>query len=185
MKRMRLALPRQLWRLPCRKIWKEQQMKYFKIVLVVLVAMAMTSPAIAITARAYSMTIQGQSTALERGYRTGYSDGYSAGSRDVSDHAARNYQSKDEYQRGDRSYNQAWGTAEDYRDGYQQGFEVGYAAGYDRRLFNSSVPTDLKRRDKTVDTAPTTEPNNAPSTDPNTRPNDDQNTSNGSGSAVG
>jgi len=160
-------------------------MKYFKILLVVLVAVAMTSPAISITARAYSMTIQGQSTALERGYRTGYSDGYSAGSRDVSDHAARDYQSKDEYQRGDRSYNQAWGTAEDYRDGYQQGFEVGYAAGYDRRLFNSSVPTDLARRDKTVDTAPTTEPNNAPSTDPNTRPNDDQNTSSGSGSAVG
>ena len=162
-------------------------MKYFKIVLVVLVAVAMTSPAISITERAYSMTVQGQgqSTALERGYRTGYSDGYSAGSRDVSDHAARDYQSKDEFQRGDRSYNQAWGTAEDYRDGYQQGFEVGYAAGYDRRLFNSSVPTDLARRDKTVDTAPTTDPNNAPSTDPNTRPNDDQNTSSGSGSALG
>ncbi len=62
-------------------------MKYFKIVLVVLVAVAMTSSAISITARAYSMTVQGQSTALERGYRTGYSDGYSAGSRDVSDHA--------------------------------------------------------------------------------------------------
>ena len=162
-------------------------MKYFKIVLVVLVAVAMTSPVTSITARAYSMMVQGQgqSTALERGYRTGYSDGYSAGSRDVSDHAARDYQSKEEYQRGDRSYNQAWGTAEDYRDGYQQGFEVGYAAGYDRRLFNSSVPTDLARRDKTVDAAPTTDPNNAPSTDPNARPNDDQNASSGSGSAVG
>jgi len=152
-------------------------MKYFKIVLVVLVAVALTSSAVSIRARAYSTTVQGQSTALERGYRTGYSDGYSAGSRDVADHAARNYQSKDEYQRGDRSYNQAWGTAEDYRDGYQQGFEVGYAAGYDRRLFNSSVPTNLTRRDKTVDTAP--------STDPNKRPDDDQNTSSGSGSAVG
>src|SRR6266550_3867950 len=177
MKRMRLALPRQLWRLPCRKIWKEQQMKYFKIVLVVLVAMAMTSPAIAITARAYSMTIQGQSTALERGYRTGYSDGYSAGSRDVSDHAARNYQSKDEYQRGDRSYHEAWGTAEDYRDGYQQGFEVGYSAGYDRLPFNSSVPAGLARRNKIVDNAPTVDSNRAPS--------DAQNTSNGPGAPVG
>jgi len=152
-------------------------MRYFKIVLVVFVAMAMTSSVVSITARAYSMTVQSQSTALERGYRTGYSDGYSAGSRDVSDHAARDYQSKEEYQRGDRSYNQAWGTAEDYRDGYQQGFEVGYAAGYDRRLFNSSVPTDLKRRDKTVDTAPITDPNKPPDVD--------QNTSSGSGSAVG
>jgi len=152
-------------------------MKHFKIVLVVLVAVAMTSSAMSITARAYSMTVQGQSTALERGYRTGYSDGYSAGSRDVSDHAARDYQSKDEYQRGDRSYNQAWGTAEDYRDGYQQGYEVGYAAGYDRRSFNSSVPTGLARRDKTADTGPTT--------DPNRSPNNTQNTSAGSGSAVG
>ena len=107
------------------------------------------------------MTAQGQSTALERGYRTGYSDGYSAGSRDVSDHAARDYQSKDEYQRGDRSYNEAWGTAEDYRDGYQQGFEVGYAGGYDGRDFNSSIPTGLKRREKTVDIGPTME-NNTP-----------------------
>ena len=152
-------------------------MKYFKIVLVVLVAVAMTPSAISIRARAYSMTVQGQSTALERGYRTGYSDGYSAGSRDVSDHAARDYRSKEEYQRGDRSYNQAWGTAEDYRDGYQQGYEVGYTAGYDRRLFNSSVPTDLTRRDKTANTGPTT--------DPNRPPDDDQNNSSGSGSAVG
>ncbi|MGI8897439.1 MAG: hypothetical protein ACR2IB_03490 [Pyrinomonadaceae bacterium] len=87
--------------------------------------------------------------ALERGYRTGYSDGYNAGYKDVSDRAARDYQSKDEYQRGDRSYNKAWGTAEDYREGYQQGFEVGYAAGYDRRSFDSSIPTGLTRREKT------------------------------------
>jgi len=65
---------------------------------------------------------QTQSTALERGYRTGYSDGYNAGYQDVSDQAPRDYQSKDEYQRADRSYNQAWGALETYRDGYQQGF---------------------------------------------------------------
>ena len=34
---------------------------------------------------------QSQTTALERGYRTGYSDGFSAGSKDISDHAPRNY----------------------------------------------------------------------------------------------
>lgn len=152
-------------------------MKYLKIVLVVLVAVAMTSSAMSVTVKADSMAAQGQSTALERGYRTGYSDGYSAGSRDVSDRAARDYQSKDEYQRGDRSYNEAWGTAADYRDGYQQGFEVGYAAGYDRRSFNSSIPTGLTRREKTVDIGPTM--------DNNKSPNDAQNTSGGSGPSVG
>jgi len=152
-------------------------MKYLKIILVVLVAVVMTSPAIAITVSAYSKAAQSQSTALERGYRTGYSDGYSSGSRDVSDRASRDYQSKEEYQRGDRSYNQAWGTAEDYRDGYQQGFEVGYAAGYDRRPFNSSIPTGLTRRDKTVDSVPTV--------DNNTAANDPQNNSGASGPSVG
>jgi len=143
-------------------------MKYLKIALVVLVAVAMTSLAISVTARAYPMTTQGQSTALERGYRTGYSDGYSSGSRDVSDRANRDYQSKEEYQRGDRSYNEAWGTAEDYRDGYQQGYEVGYAAGYDRRLFNSSIPTGLTRREKSIDIGPTMENNKAPNAAQNT-----------------
>jgi hypothetical protein len=156
-------------------------MKYLKIVLVVLVAVAITSPAISVTVKAYSKAAQGQSTALERGYRTGYSDGYSAGSRDVSDRSARDYQSKGEYQRGDRSYNEAWGTAEDYRDGYQQGFEVGYAAGYERRAFNSSIPTGLTRREKTVDTAPPLDSNTSPAS----QQNDPQNNSGASGPSVG
>jgi hypothetical protein len=167
-------------------------MKYLKIVLVSLVAMVMTSSTVA-TGRAYAKTAQGQSntqsTALERGYRTGYSDGYSAGSRDVTDRAARDYQSKEEYQRGDRSYNEAWGTAEDYRDGYQQGFEVGYTAGYDRRLFNSSIPTGLTRREKSIDIGPTMENNNSPSSSPRSSDpssNDPQNNSSGQGqSSVG
>ncbi len=86
------------------------------------------------------------STALERGYRTGYSDGYNAGFRDSTDKAARDYQSKEEYQRADRSFNQVWGPIEDYRDGYQQGFEAGYAGGYDHQQFDSTIPTGLKRR---------------------------------------
>jgi hypothetical protein len=158
-------------------------MKYLKIVLVSLVAMIMASPAICVMGRAYSKTAQGQSnaqsTALERGYRTGYSDGYSAGSRDVTDRASRDYQRKEEYQRGDRSYNEAWGTAEDYRDGYQQGFEVGYAAGYDRRAFNSSIPTRLTRREKTIDIGPTMENNTSPAS------SDPQNNSGVSGQYVG
>jgi hypothetical protein len=156
-------------------------MKYLNIVLVVLVAVAMTASAISVAAKPYSMAAQGQSTALERGYRTGYSDGYSAGSRDVSDRASRDYQNKDEYQRGDRSYNEAWGTPEDYRDGYQQGFEVGYAAGYDRRPFNSSIPTGLTRRDKTSDTGPTMDNN----TSPTSQQNDPQNNSGVSRTSVG
>ena len=86
------------------------------------------------------------STALERGYRTGYSDGYNAGFKDVSDRAPRDFQVKTEYQQANRSYNQAWGTLEDYRDGYQQGYEAGYANGYDGQAFNSSIPTGLARR---------------------------------------
>ena len=96
---------------------------------------------------AATATTQIQSTALERGYRTGYSDGYNAGYRDEADKASRDYQNKDEYQRADRSYNEAWGTLETYRNGYQQGFEAGYAAGYDRQPFNSAIPSGLTRRD--------------------------------------
>jgi hypothetical protein len=87
-----------------------------------------------------------QSTALERGYRTGYSDGYNAGFKDVTDGASRDFQNKQEYQRADRSYNEVWGPVEDYHDGYQQGFEKGYGAGYDRQAFESSIPAGLKRR---------------------------------------
>ena len=89
---------------------------------------------------------QGQSTALERGYRTGYSDGYTAGYKDVTVKAARDYENKEDYQRADRSFNEAWGTIEDYRDGYQQGFEAGYSAGYEQQQFDSSLPAGFRRR---------------------------------------
>ena len=123
-------------------------MRYLRISLVILAAVAMTSWA-TVAMQAAAPAAQAQSTALERGYRTGYSDGYNAGYRDVSDQAARNHQSKDEFQQADRNYNQVWGPIEDYRDGYQQGFETGYAAGYDRQPFNSSIPTGLVRREST------------------------------------
>jgi hypothetical protein len=142
-------------------------MKYLKISLMALIALAVTSWSISLTAKADSTAVQDQATALERGYRTGYSDGYSAGSRDLADHAARDYQNKDDYQRGDRNYNQAWGTVEDYRDGYQQGFEAGYTAGYDRSPFDSSIPTGLARRG-TVDSGPTNPPDNSAPDNSNT-----------------
>src|SRR5690349_20788120 len=116
-------------------------MKYSKFPLVVLLSICVSAGFAIVSASA-----QGQSTALERGYRTGYSDGYTAGYKDISVNAPRDYQSKDDYQKADRSFNEAWGTIEDYRDGYQQGFEAGYSAGYERQQFNSSLPTGFHRR---------------------------------------
>ncbi|MDQ3254676.1 MAG: hypothetical protein M3R15_12335, partial [Acidobacteriota bacterium] len=84
--------------------------------------------------------------ALQRGYRTGYSDGYQAGWRDVVERAANDYRGKEDYRRGDRAYAASYGALEDYRDGYQQGFEFGYDAGYQRRAFDSGVPPTLARR---------------------------------------
>jgi hypothetical protein len=127
-------------------LWKEKLMKHLRIPLVAFLSLALTSWFSVILNDATPARAQVQSTALERGYRTGYSDGYNAGYQDVADKASRNYQSKDEYQRADRSYNEAWGTLETYRDGYQQGFETGYSAGYDRQPFNSSIPSGLTRR---------------------------------------
>jgi hypothetical protein len=120
-------------------------MNYFKLPLVVLLILCVSALMAAIPAGAEN-TLQGQTTALERGYRTGYSDGYTAGYKDVTDGAARNYQNKEDYKRADRSYNDVWGPVEDYRDGYQQGFEAGYTAGFERQQFNSTLPTTLRRR---------------------------------------
>ena len=123
-------------------------MNYFKLPLVVLVSICVSGLLAIIPVAA-----QG-TTALERGYRTGYSDGYTAGYGDVTQQAPRDFKSKDDYQRADRSYNDAWGPIEDYRDGYQQGFEAGYTAGYERQQFNSSLPAGLHRRGTQQASAP-------------------------------
>lgn len=143
-------------------------MKHLKNPLLVLIALALTS-----LATSLPVVAQGQTSALERGFRTGYSDGYNAGTRDFADHATRDYRNKDEYQRGDRTYNEVWGTIEDFRDGYQQGFEAGYNAGYDNRPFDSSIPTGLTRRDS------------ANSGTTNSSDNSSQNSSNTSGQPMG
>jgi hypothetical protein len=122
-------------------------MNYFKIPLVVLLLGIFTGLTVVGPTGA---SAQNQSTALERGYRTGYSDGYSAGTGDAGANSARDYRSKEEYQRADRSFNDVWGPVEDYRDGYQQGFESGYGAGYDRKEFDSTIPTGLRRRTANV-----------------------------------
>ena len=132
-------------------------MSYLRISLLVLLALTLTAGArLATPAGA-----QNQSTALERGYRTGYSDGYNAGTRDTVDNAARDHRNKEDYRNANRSYNEAWGTIEDYRDGYQQGFEAGYAAGYDRTEFNSNIPTGFKTRG-VADTGPASVPASSP-----------------------
>ncbi len=150
-------------------------MNYLKIPLIVLLTIALTAIAGVVAGSAH----QGSSTALERGYRTGYSDGYTSGFRDNADKAPRDYQGKDEYQQGNRSFNDVWGPIEDYRDGYQQGYEAGYTAGYDGRQFNSSIPTGLHRRSaaeaansaNSGDAANTTTNNNPPVSDNSSAPN--------------
>lgn len=84
--------------------------------------------------------------ALQRGYRTGYSDGYMAGYRDTIDSLAKDYSRHAEFAKADRAFNKDYGTIEDYRDGYQQGFESGYDTGFEKRSFESSLPTDLRKR---------------------------------------
>lgn len=118
-------------------------MNYLKLPLVILLGVALTGLLSFVSTT--SVAAQG-STALERGYRTGYSDGYTAGFKDVTDHAARDYQNKEDYKRADRSYNEVWGPVEHYRDGYRQGFEAGYASGFERREFDSTLPATLKVR---------------------------------------
>ena len=130
-------------------------MKYLKLPLVVVLSVCISGLLTIVSAGA-----QGQSTALERGYRTGYSDGYTAGYKDISVKAARDYQNKEDYQRADRSFNEAWGTIEDYRDGYQQGFEAGYSAGYEQQQFDSSLPAGFRRRGA-VTAAVNADPNNS------------------------
>jgi hypothetical protein len=93
--------------------------------------------------------------ALQRGYRTGYSDGYMAGYRDAIDTATRDHSRHPEFTRADRAYRSEYGAFDDYRSGYQQGFESGYATGYERNPFESTVPTALTRRATTPATVAT------------------------------
>ena len=117
----------------------------FAVTLFLAVAFV-TAPLLAAPVKAQDPQTQSQATAIMRGYRTGYSDGYQAGVSDLASNAAREFKNKTEYEHGDRAYNANYGTLEEYRDGYQQGFEAGYNAGFDRKPFDSSAPADLKRR---------------------------------------
>jgi hypothetical protein len=116
-----------------------------------LAALLVALPLLTVSVNAQGTQDQNQASALMRGYRTGYSDGYPAGVNDATRRAARDVRAKADYQQADRAYSSAHGSIEEYRDGYQQGFEAGYNDGYDRRAFDSTIPADLKRRDQTDD----------------------------------
>ncbi|HEY0429153.1 MAG TPA: hypothetical protein VGC76_15340 [Pyrinomonadaceae bacterium] len=69
-----------------------------------------------------------------------------SGYRDVIDNVAKSYEKHSEYTKADRAYNKDYGTLEDYQDGYQQGFETGYTTGFEKRSFDATIPTELKKR---------------------------------------
>ncbi len=83
---------------------------------------------------------------LQRGYRTGYSDGFMAGYKDTIDSVAKDYSRHADYVKADRAYSKDYGSIDDYRDGYQQGFTVGYDTGFERKAFDANLPVDLQRR---------------------------------------
>jgi hypothetical protein len=142
----------------------------------ILVAAFLTVPLLTVSVEAQDPQNQNQASAIMRGYRTGYSDGYQAGVNDLANNATRDFRNKTEFEHGDRAYNSTYGTLEDYRDGYQQGFEVGYNAGYERKPFDSTIPPDLKRRseDSTVsyrtDQNKSSNPQTQTQTQPETQP---------------
>src|SRR5215207_9460511 len=109
---------------------------------ILAVASTLAAPSAPLVGAASSARAQPppQYGALERGYRTGYSDGYQSGWGDQLKGARADHRGKADYRRADRAYIAAYGSLEDYRDGYRQGFEVGYAAGYSRRGFESELP---------------------------------------------
>src|SRR6266404_1524542 len=145
-------------------------MKTFRLALaLVLTFMFLAVPLSAVPLK--TQDPQSQASALMRGYRTGYSDGYQAGVADLTNKAPREFRNKTEFERGDRAYNANHGTLEEYRDGYQQGFEVGYNAGFDRKPFDSSIPADLKRRTEDSTVSYPIDPNKNPAPNKSADPN--------------
>ena len=109
-----------------------------------------------------SMPAMAQDTAaaLQRGYRTGYSDGYMAGYRDIIENTDRDFAKHAEYSDASRAYNAEYGPIEDYRAGYRRGFEIGYGSGYEKKAYDSTVPVQIiqpKEDETAVDSAPSDE----------------------------
>lgn len=122
-------------------------MRLSRNLLVVVLSLSLSNLALPmLLATDASAQTQDLNIALQRGYRTGYSDGYMAGYRDTIDSVTKNFSRHAEYTKADRAYNKDYGTIDEYRDGYQQGFEAGYNTGFEKRSFESTLSTDLKRR---------------------------------------
>jgi hypothetical protein len=147
-------------------------MKNLRFALTLILAMAfVTVPLTAAPVKAQDPQTQNQSTAIMRGYRTGYSDGYQAGVNDLASNATRDFRNKTEYEHGDRAYNSNYGPLAEYRDGYQQGFEVGYGAGFDRKPFDSSIPSDLRPTSDESSVGYPKDPKNPDTTSQQSQPN--------------
>lgn len=116
---------------------------------IVLLSIILSGLAVQTVPAQSTSTSQDSLFALQRGYRTGYSDGYMAGYRDTIDGIARSYTRHEEYSKANRAYTKEYGSIEDFRDGYQQGFESGYDTGFERRSFEANMPSGLKRRGTT------------------------------------
>lgn len=154
-------------------------MKILRCSLAFLFAFALIAP----SQFGFRMVAQDQQpvvTALMRGYRTGYSDGYQAGVGDKSANGPKEFRNKAEYDRADRAYNANWGGLEEYRDGYRQGFEAGYSAGYDRRPFDSTVPADIRRRTEDNTVQNPVDQNKTPTDTSNSNTNNSTTTNNSS-----
>src|SRR5262249_42876277 len=115
-------------------------------------------------------------SALMRGYRAGYSDGYPAGVRDAANQSDKDFRSKAAYQQADRAYSPNFGSLDEYRNGYKQGFEVGYGDGFERHDFNSSIPADLKVRESNDDSQAPVMTNTSRPVDNTPRPADNSST---------
>ncbi len=124
----------------------------FVIILSILLSAAVFLATFTVPVIGQSQDSQG---VLERGFRTGYSDGYMAGYKDAIDSLAKDYSRHADYSKADRAYNKDYGSIEDYRDGYQQGFESGYDTGFEKRSFDANVPPELKKRGIPVNDAQT------------------------------
>ena len=120
----------------------------------VLAALMVALPVLSVSVAAQNPQTQPQASALMRGYRAGYSDGYPAGVRDAANQTDKDFHSKAAYQQADRAYSPSFGSLDEYRNGYKQGFEVGYNDGFDRHDFDSSLPADLKVREPNDDSQP-------------------------------
>src|SRR6266542_6005667 len=93
---------------------KGLEMKTLRFSLILFLAVALIAlPAFAVSVNAQDPQAQNQATAIMRGYRTGYSDGYQAGFQDSTNKAARDFQTKSEYQHGDRAYASTYGALEE------------------------------------------------------------------------